>query len=79
MFYFQIPCVFPSPIGIVSVPIQVICVDFIGKTDLADRICFKGEKKSQYLVSLESGNLQLEQTQITGVFGKILKIPVFRE
>ena len=60
----QILCVFPVQPHIFAVPLYVICDYYIHKTDLIDSSSFKQIwKKSKYLLPLESGNLQLEQTK----------------
>ena len=74
------PCFFPVRRQIFPVPIYVICDYYIHKTDLADLSSLitkieksKNQKISKYLLPLESGNLQLEQTKfpvyfLTGIF-----------
>ena len=70
--HFQIPCVFP-------VPIYVICDYYILKTDWADFARFRFlflflRQILKYLLPLESGNLQLEQTKFP-VFWQNFQIP----
>ena len=93
-FHFRIPCVFPVRPQIFPVPIYMICDYYIHKTDLADLssliffFFFGGgggggefsRQISKYLLPLESGNLQLEQTKFpvfSQCFGKMSKFPVF--
>ena len=80
------PCVFPVQPQIFPVPIYIICYYYIHKIDLADQSRFWKKKRkislqiSQYPFTLESGNLQLEQTKFPGFsqgFGKISKFPGF--
>ena len=66
--HFQIPCVFPVRQQIFPVSIYVICDYNIHKTDLADlsslNLFWRFSRKIwKYLLTLESGNLQLEQTK----------------
>ena len=59
----------------------MICYYFIHKTDWADLSVLKNSRQILiYLLPLESGNLQLEQTKFpvfSPWFGKISKFPVF--
>ena len=81
--HFQIPCVFPVRPQIVPVPIYVTCDYYIHKTDLSDLSRFKKKKSksslqiSQYILPLESGKLQLEQTKfpVFNVFWQNFQIP----
>ena len=71
------PCFFPVRRQIFPVPIYVICNYYIHKTDLADFSSFKkqfSQPISKYLLPLESGNLQLEQTKFP-VFWQNFQIP----
>ena len=77
--HFQFPCVFPVLPHIFPVPLYVICDYYIHKTDLADLSSFKqiwefSWQISKYLLPLESGNLQLEQTKFP-VFWQNFQIP----
>ena len=83
-FHFQIPCVFPVfSLSDCKFPlcqsIYVICDYYIHQTDLVDisslkRIWEFSRKISKYLLPLESGNLQLEQTKFP-VFWQHFQIP----
>ena len=76
------PCFFPVKPQIFHVSIYVICGYYIHKTDLADLSRLK-KKLSKYILILESGNLQLEQTKfllfspIGNYFGHFPCFPCF--
>ena len=77
--YFQnhcFPCFFPVRQQILPMPIYVICDFHMHKTDLPDSNIFGRFpwQISKYVLPLESGNLQLEQTKFPVFFLCFCKI-----
>ena len=76
--YLQIPCVFPLRLEVFPKPISEICINVIIKTNF-EKLKNSGSIITIYHKSLESEDLQLEQTEFCDfpVFGKITKFSVF--